>query len=338
MTADQVSNSRRICVTPVRNEAWIIDLFLAAAKTWATDVVVADQRSTDGTLERLQRTPGVSVVVNDSPVFDEVHRQRLLLTRAREFAGKRILIALDADEALSANFATSDEWRRLENAEPGTVLRFRWVNVLPGFERAWIPPGHVPLGFVDDGSAHGGKRIHNPRLPHPDGAPVLDFDEVVVLHFQYVAWGRMASKQRWYQAWEHLHHRQKSPLQLYREYNHMHGSWEPSEIRPLQREWLEGYEQAGIDFRSLPPDPTTWWDSEVLQMMHEHGTERFRRIDLWDKDWNAVAASNGLSARNFSDPRSSFERFAHRVLKATQARRGSLPVRAFEKLLRSTGW
>jgi hypothetical protein len=338
MTADQVSDCRRICVTPVRNEAWIIDLFLAAAKTWATDVVVADQRSTDGTLERLQRTAGVSVVINDSPVFDEVHRQRLLLTRAREFAGTRILIALDADEALSANFATSDEWRQLEAAEPGTVLRFRWVNVLPGFERAWIPPGHVALGFVDDGSAHGGARIHNPRLPHPDGAPVLDFHEVVVLHFQYVAWGRMASKQRWYQAWEHVHHRRKSPLQLFREYNHMHGSWERSEIHPLQPEWLAGYEQAGIDFRALPADPTTWWDSEVLQMMQEHGPDRFRRIDLWDKDWNAVAASNGFSAGNFSDPRSSFERLAHRVLRATQANRGSLPVRAFEKLLRSTGW
>jgi len=39
----------RICITPVRNEAWIIERFLAAARTWATTVVIADQGSSDGT-------------------------------------------------------------------------------------------------------------------------------------------------------------------------------------------------------------------------------------------------------------------------------------------------
>ena len=209
---------RRICVTPTRNESWIIKPFLSAARSWASDVIVADQGSTDGTLQELQSTAAVDVVINESPVFDEGHRQLLLLERSRRINGRRILIGLDADEALSANCLESEEWKRLSEAEPGTVLRFRWVNILPGFKKAWIPPKYAAFGFVDDGRDFSGWRIHSPRVPQPDGAPVIDVEEVVVLHFQYVVWERMLSKHRWYQAWEHLNYSQKGALEIFREY------------------------------------------------------------------------------------------------------------------------
>ena len=61
------------------------------------------------------------------------------------------LLALDADEALSANCLESKEWKQIADAEPGTILRFRWVNILPGFKEAWIPPKYNAFGFVDDG-------------------------------------------------------------------------------------------------------------------------------------------------------------------------------------------
>src|SRR5256885_2197185 len=118
----------RICLTPMRNEAWIVKQFLAASSLWATHIVVADQSSTDGTLQHLQNKPGVELVINDSPVFDEAYRQKILLQRARQIAGRRILIGLDADEALSSNLLASKQWAQLCDVEPGTVLRFRWVN------------------------------------------------------------------------------------------------------------------------------------------------------------------------------------------------------------------
>ncbi len=328
----------RICVTPMRNEAWIADRFAAAATCWADRVIVADQLSTDGTPALLERVPGVSVVQNDSPVFDESHRQRLLLSKAREVPGRRILIGLDADEALSANCIGSRDWDRIANAAPGTVLRFRWVNILPGFTRAWIPPGFVPLGFVDDGSPHEGGKIHSPRVPQPAGAPTLDLEDIVVLHFQYVLWDRMASKQRWYQAWEYDQHRQKGPLEIFRQYNHMHGSWGSDEIFPVRPEWFANYEEKGIDFRSLKSEPVTWWDREVALMLSTRGPGHFRRVAVWDMDWNAVARRAGLRTGDLSDPRSPFEKLSHRILSATQNRRGNLAVRAFEHLLRRIGW
>jgi hypothetical protein len=327
-----------VCVTPTRNESWIIKQFVAAAELWASHIIVADQGSTDGTLQQLQSMPRVDVVINDSPVFDETHRQRILLERARQLEGRRILIGLDADEALSANCVETEDWHKMESAAPGTILRFRWVNILPGFNEAWIPPNRVPCGFVDDGTVTSGKRIHSPRVPNPPGAPILDLDDIVVLHFQYVLWERMVRKQRWYQAWEHLKHQQKGPLEVFREYNHMYGSWEQKEIHSVQPEWLEGFDRAGIDFRSLKCEPVTWWDREIVQMLREHGPARFRRIAIWDEDWNAIATHIGTNGVDLSDPRSTCERAVHRLLKITQKDRSNLLVRGFERLLRVAGW
>jgi hypothetical protein len=118
----------------------------------------------------------------------------------------------------------------------------------------------------------------------------------------------------------------------------MHGSWQKSDIHPVNPEWLEAYDRAGIDFRSLECERVTWWDKEVLQMLRDHGTERFRKIGIWDKDWNAVASQVGLTDFDVSDPRSPGEKMAHCLLKTTQNHRGNLAVRAFERCLRMSGW
>lgn len=333
-----MNRCQRICLTPTRNESWIIQPFVAAARQWADHVIVADQGSTDGTFQQLQTMERVKPVINDSPKYDEGYRQKLLLRHAREFDGKRILLGLDADEALSANFATSAEWAKLSEAAPGSVIRLRWVNVLPGFKEAWIPPTPTPFGFIDDGSEHQGTTIHSPRTPQPPGAPIIDLHEVVVLHFQYTVWERMARKHRWYQAWELLNHPQKGPLQIFRHYNHMHGSWNKEEIHPLQPEWIEGYDKAGVDFRSLACEPITWWDREMVQMLIDHGPAKFRKLNVWNEDWNAMADRLGVKHGDLSDPRNGWEKLAHRLLTKTQSNRGNFGVRLLERWLRIRGW
>jgi hypothetical protein len=338
MTQSNNGACHRICLTPMRNEAWIAKQFAAAAASWADNVIVADQGSTDGTVEQLRATPGVDLVINDNPTFDELHRQKLLINRARETAGKRILIALDADEAISANFVSSEEWKKLSDAEPGTVVRFRWVNILPGFEQAWIPDQRKRCGFIDDGREHTGRRIHNQRVPGGPEAPVIDLNDVVLLHFQYVAWERMRRKHRWYQAWEHAENRKEGPLEIFRHYNHMHGSWEKHEIYPIKPEWLEGYDRAGVNFRALTCEPITWWDKEVARMLAEHGPKHFRKLAIWDQDWNALADQIQLKHPDLGDPRSWTEKTAHRLLAATQEHRENVGVRALERWLRMCGW
>src|SRR5258708_7227286 len=122
-----------ICLTPTKNESWTLDRFVPCTATWADQIVVADQGSCDSSREIVKQYSRVTLIDNSLQKYDEGARQRMLIDAARglEGSGKRVLIALDADEFLSANFRDSPEWPLIQAAEPGTVLYFDWVNILP---------------------------------------------------------------------------------------------------------------------------------------------------------------------------------------------------------------
>jgi glycosyltransferase involved in cell wall biosynthesis len=330
-----------ICVTPVKNEAWILDRFLRCASQWADHIVIADQGSEDGSREIARQFPKVTLVENPSPVYDEGKRQRLLLEAARQIPvnGRRVIIALDADELLSCAWQDSPEWGRVLAAVPGTVIRFRWVNILPGFTRSWIPAEDIPFGFVDDGSSHVGAAIHSSRLPTPVGAPVLALSDIKVLHFQYVDWQRMKAKQRWYQCWEAVKYPRKRAVQIYRQYHRMDAR-PRREIFDFRVVWIARYEQMGIDLRDFRSEGPSRWDLGVLSMVLERGPQYFRKIAIWDIDWNLVSRSGdaGHPGRPVNDPRNKFDRWVHRWLGATQSRADHVDVRAVQMALRCAGW
>ena len=331
-----------ICLTPVKNEAWILERFLQCTSTWADHIVVADQQSDDATPEIARRYEKVTLIDNPHPGYDEQARQQLLIDAARQLpltdpAGPRILVALDADEILTANWMTSPEWIRLRTAAPGTIITFQWANVGPNVSGAWVDADEKPFGFVDDGSPHEGSTIHSPRVPVPAGAPRLPMTEVRVLHYQYANWARMTSKQRWYQCWERLNHPEKRAITIYRQYNFMHA--DVRRAQPLRPKWLEGYEQLGIDMRSIPSEPHYHWDREVTEMLRTHGTERFRKLAIWDVDWTEMGHRIGYNVNGeLADPRSPFERTVHRWLRMTQPNMLNPLVRLIQKSLQVAGW
>lgn len=328
-----------LCLTPVRDEAWILERFLACAATWADHIIVADQGSTDGSAEIAQAHPKVTYVRNPSREYDEGARQRLLIDAARRIPvgdRRRVLIALDADEVLSANWSESPEWERASAAAPGTVLQFHWMNVAPGCERGWPSEEPIPFGFVDDGSPHGGETIHSRRLPIPDGAPCETFEDLVVLHYQYADWERMRSKQRWYQCWERLRYPAKRPVTLYRQYHHMDAAVQTA--TPLRPDWVAAYERAGVDMRTFERAPYYRWDTELVALFAEHGVEPFRKLNVWDFDLATVAREVGRTADTLIDPRSRLDKAIHGWLGRTQPRAYHPPIRAAQQVLRLWGW
>ena len=328
-----------IVVTPVRNEAWILDRFLSCVSLWADHIVVADQGSTDGSREIAARHAKVTLIDNPESEYDEGARQRLLLDAARNFSGRRVIFALDADEIPAAGWPESEAFARFAGAGPGTVGRMRWANILPGFERCWLPREEVVFGFVDDGAEHRGERIHSVRLPVAAAAPSVSPDAVTVLHYQYANWERMKSKQRWYQGWELLNMPGKRPIQLYRQYHHM-DAIRPERTEPLPQRWIAPYERAGIDMRSIPEEAHYPWDEEVLGWMRVYGARRFRKLDIWDVDWESVAHRAGLAAPDggLADPRGYLTRAIHRWLRASQDRHTRGRTRLAQRALIPFGW
>jgi Glycosyl transferase family 2 len=332
-----LSKTSIICLTPIKNESWILDRFLQCASVWADYIIVADQLSVDNSREIACRYPKVILIENNSASFNEPERQKLLIEAARKIPGKRLLIALDADEVLSANFLTSPEWQTVISAKPGTVINFQWANLRPDCKSYWNSSYHS-LGFMDDGSQHLGKLIHSPRLPIPENAPVIILNDVRVLHYQYTDWERMKSKHRWYQCFERVNRPNRRAIDIYRQYHHMYAIPQ-HDILPLPERWISSYIEQGIDMTSVMRDELFWWDQQVLELFEKYDAHSFKREAIWDVDWSALAARQKRDGESYTyaDPRNRFEKYIHGWLKKTQVQPSCLTT-LVDKILASVGW
>lgn len=338
-----------ICLTPIKDEAWILERFLKCASVWADHIVIADQQSSDESKDIARSFPKVTLIENKSESFNEPERQQLLIGEARKFPGPKILLTLDADEFLSSNFLTSPEWETILRSPEGTVIRFQWLEVFADtsglcyFRFPWDPP----IGLVDDGSAHKGSAIHSVRVPWKAGAVTLMPTQIKLLHYCLLDRERFQSRIRWYQCFEYLN-ANKRPINLYRFY-HQDLSVAPNAIAPVPKEWLEGYEQHGIDMSSVRRQGAYRWDQEVLQMFEKYGTARFKRLGIWDANWTQLHRElyPQEPTKTITDPRRPLHRAVHKWLRWTQpdfchyAKRGagrSLMYRGIDKALALWGW
>jgi glycosyl transferase family 2 len=315
-----VERPKLICLTPVLNEAWILERFLKCASIWADHIIIADQQSTDGSREIASRFPKVTLVDNPSETFNEPERQQMLVAAARRIPGPKILMALDADEFFTANFLTSPEWETILNSPPGTVIRFQWLEIISEASglRYFRFPWDIPIGYVDNDAAHSGPVIHSVRIPVPPGAPTLLPAQIKLMHYCLIDRERFRSKIRWYQCFEHIN-LHKKPLELYRFY-HQDLFVSPSVIQPVPWEWIQEYEKRGIDISTVQREGLYRWDKEVLRYFEKYGTAKFRRLAIWDANWNNLYRDHHPLGpkKKFPDPRKRLTRLVHRWLEWTQ--------------------
>ena len=307
-----------ICLTPVKNEAWILANFLHCASTWADHIIIADQMSDDETRDIARSFEKVTLINNDSPTFNEPERQALLIKEARRIPGPKVFVALDADEFFCADFIHSNEWDKMISADPGTVFTMKWACVRPDKKNYYVFPAELPLVYVDDGYEHQGKEIHSPRLPLPPHTPRVPLG-VKTLHLSTLDLARFRSKNRWYQCWEFINQGGEGrAFELYRFY-HTEFCVAESRLAPLPRKWVDGYLPAAAPL-SFTGKAYYRWDREMLGLLIEHGPQRFRQLAIWDTDWDRMHRDifGSESPRSLKDPRSVLDKMIHRWLEATQ--------------------
>jgi len=306
-----------ICITPIKNEAWILNTFLKCASIWADNIILADQNSTDESLNIAAQFPKVQVIPNNSIIFNEPERQKFLIDAARKIpCEKRILIALDADEILGGDLSFFRSKEFLQQKQ-GTIFTFSWYNIARDSTKYWSPPIRFPFGFVDDGSEHNGRQIHSTRIPTPNSSERVHLLQNPIFHLQYIDWNRMQSKHRWYESYERLNFPQKNPIDIYRMYHHMY-SIRTNEFKTLDHKYLESYQVLGINPFSHEKSQHYYWDLDVLKLIFEHGSSKFRKIDIWNFPWASI--SNELGYKNHpKDPRTFFDRAISAYLSKTQA-------------------
>jgi len=290
-----------ICLTPIKNEAWILTRFLQAASLWADCIIIADQLSTDDSRDISSQFPKVKLIKNPSTQFNEPQRQKLLISEARKIQGKRLLIALDADEMFSPEILSSDEWNQILNSEPGTIINFQWANIWKDQKKMWLSD-YISLGYMDDGCEHTqNDMIHTTRIPVPKDHPILWINEIKIIHLQYAYWERMISKQYWYQCYEHIIYPQKSTVNIFRDYHHM---FSRIKLHPIPSTWISEYATRNIFIYSFKNNKQIWFDEKVLSLMNEYGTKHFQKLRIWGKNWESIAKNWNFShPEKYKDPR-----------------------------------
>lgn len=290
-----------VVLTPLKNDAWILRRFLEVTSVFADRIIIADQDSSDGSLEICREFEKVEVVRNGASEYDEASRQELLIGAGRRAAPlPRILIALDADEILAANAMESGGWEKMLAAKPGTNVFFEKPNLYLSTDRCERRPKDFPGAFVDDGmAAHEARRIHSPRLPVGNERLVLD--DVKFLHYALVRPGAQKAKMRMYAAIENV----MGTKSLYVRRRYYWSRRVLQALGPVQqtpKEWITGWEGRGIDMTTIEDVEPYWQDTATLDLLLEHGSRRFWCDDIWEKDWERLRREQGRSGRVVPPP------------------------------------
>lgn len=323
-----------ICLTPVRNEVWILDRFLKASSLWADHIIIADQMSTDGSREVALQYPKVILIDNPSATFNEPERQKLLIEEARKISGPRLLITLDADEIFTPNVLTSPEWQTIMTSKRGTIFKFQLANIRPDLQNMWLA-SYFPWGYMDDGSEHtSNDKIHSGRIPLPSGHDGITLNQIKVIHFQFTDWERMQSKHRWYQCYETIQFPKKRAIDIFRMYHHMYAIPQ-NQIVPIPQEWINGYNQLGIDITSVCNKAITWFDEKSIEMIGQYGGTKFKKLNIWDVDWKMKSNNFGKENREvLRDPRSKFDKLILKWLIKTQKMQNNFLIKITDRLLK----
>jgi hypothetical protein len=316
-----------ICLTPVKNEAWILDKFLQAASLWANYIIIADQQSTDDSKRIAMRYPKVIWVENTQTEYNEVDRQKLLLAEARKIEGKKLLIALDADEFFSDDFIESNDWRKMLESRPGTVFGFKWINLLPGLKKGWITQAYYPWAYIDDGRGHIGKQMHSPRIPYSPDDDLVKITDFAVFHMQYVNWKRMESKHRYYQCLERLKYPDKNYIDIFRQYAHMYQSRRKSvNIHSSTFNFLI---KNNIELKKINTKSNYWFDNEVENLLIKYGTEYFKKVNIWNINW-----SKRLGNEIYTNPQNIIEKIIFTWFRCTRTYQDAKLVKRIDEFIR----
>ncbi len=312
-----IEKPKLICITPVKNESWILKKFLTFTSLWADHIIIADQNSTDNSVDIAKKFEKVILVKNEGE-YNEFERTKILLKEARKIEGKKIIFALDADEFLSANFTDSPEWQTILQSPQNTLFNFERVNLTSSYKN-YFGGLRMVIAFADDNISTiedtSKAIIHNIRLPWPKNVNVIHLNDIKILHLDYVNDKRVLSKLRWYQCFEKhkFNHTDKYLLNKYKSFKNYELFLDLKNQKRIDNNWTFNFYKNNLDFTSYN-EPILWWDNELLELFQKNGIQKYKNLDIKDVDWVKLAQKKGYTnLENFIIKRSLIEKIYNRI-------------------------
>jgi hypothetical protein len=315
----------RFLITPVKNEAPLLETFIRHHTPLFDRIVIADQQSTDGSWEIANSHPNVIALQNDSAAYDEHRRRALMLEEVQRRHAGALVMGLDADEFLLAHPADWEKACRnwIENHSQKTI-RFDWNYLLPNGTEWFVQQqdfcrpvlaGEIPPGF-----------IHRPRIPLSEEK--FHSPDFPILHLNLYWLRRMRMKVWWYLALEAAGGKKPSidSLRLY--------SRNASLTMPNRQPVPEKFQPAVrkvLDSLAVEDTWETWQKSELLKMLAADDRSHLSHTPIWSFPWNTELEAAGHTPHRGP----SFRCLAlDWWVSKTNAKKNTLPVRLADALLR----
>ena len=276
-----------IALLPIKNEAWVLEHTLASLSAFCDVIVVSDQHSTDASPEICRRFPKVVILGSPPAGEPDLPKQARwrLLDAARSYDGTNLLWWTDADELPAPRRAQAFLLTDRHRLAPGTAIELRFYNLWGSMGKSrqdlsmygpyWKQAAIVDDRKVDFARMESLPPLHEPRIPGPEGLPIVRAEGVPVLHLQWAIWNRNQMKQAWYRCVEWQDGR-ASAARINDFYSVTLPEWYVR-TTPVPADWLDGMTLPGAG----ADDEPSWHEPEILTWFDRRGAEFFEPLEIW---------------------------------------------------------
>ncbi|MEI8061987.1 MAG: glycosyltransferase [bacterium] len=274
---------KTIVLIPTKNEEWILEDTLKNTSPYVDLIIIADQNSTDRTIEICSKFNNVQVIKNN----EEGHSNKvrwLLLEEARKHGLANLIICIDADEMISPKGIEEMKNLILEGkASRGDVFKFKWIQLWKSNHEyrddgVW-KNNYKNIAFIDNpGLNEYHKEFilndHTSRVPDTGIKNTISIS-YPLLHFHFVAWKRNQLKQAWYRCTELIAGKRNAK----RINNTYRVTLMPENLKTyaLNKEWTEGLTLP----ENLKDVSSDWHLKAVLGFFDKYGITFFEELQIW---------------------------------------------------------
>lgn len=282
-----------IAITPIRNEAWVLDAYLACTSSWADFIILADQHSTDGSREIAIKYPKVILIDNPLEEMNQAEARKLLFREVDKIEGDKIVFAIDADEFLSAGFWQTETWKLILESKPNSIFCFKWLNMYRDFSHAlplsesrymdWVCHLDVGMSLEEEYYKREKNAVHECRIPclSDEECKYYMVDDITFVHLARINLARTRNKEDFYQVSTIDKRNQSySAVSLYRMYHHNYQIDEL--VKPIKLLSSSGED---FSYKVQFGDVGDYYIREIISILKRRTEKPFEKIDIWNNPY-----------------------------------------------------
>lgn len=270
-----------ITLLPAKNEGWIIRSTLKNMSDFSDHIIIADQNSTDDSIEIYKEFEKVTVIQNNNQNHNNSVRWRLLAYAREKFGKENLIICVDADEMIQSVAIQHIKDQITKDATTSISFTFPWIQLWSTTEKYRVDGvwknNRKGIAFLDDGVVDYERKTvlndHTGRVPTCQKE--IKIDKFPLLHYQYIDLKQSEIKQAWYRCSELISGNEPKKI------NHKYSVAQNNskvKLESVDQNWLTELPLITFEY-NLDQD---WRYIEMQNWFNTKGILFFEPLEIWN--------------------------------------------------------